>query len=265
MILDAFRLDNKVAVVTGASAGIGRASALAFAEMGADVVCAARRPDRLEKVAGEIRALGRRALAVPCDVNVAAQLKDVVAQTVNAFGRIDIVVNNAGGTPPTAALDLSQEDFEAAFHFNVGSAFLLTRLAVPHMLKDGGSGAVVNITSAMAHLVDACFVAYATAKAGLAHMTRLLAHEFAPRVRVNAVAAGATATDALMPFLSAAPEVQKQMEAMTPMGRLGKPEEIATAVLYLASPASAWVTGKVFEIDGGTIASNWPIKMPTGI
>ncbi len=265
MILDSFRLDNKVAIITGASAGIGRASALAFAEMGANVVCAARTPERLENVAVQIRALGRRALAIPCDVNVATQLKDVVARTVSEFGRIDVVVNNAGGTAPTAALDLSQEDFEAAFHFNVASAFLLTRLAVPHMLKDGGSGAVVNITSAMSHLVDVGFVAYATAKAALSHMTRLLGHEFAPRVRVNAVAAGATETDALMPFLSAAPEVRKQMEALTPMARLGKPEEIALAVLYLASPASAWVTGKVFEIDGGTIASNWPIKMPTGI
>lgn len=265
MILDAFRMDNKVAIVTGASAGIGRASALAFAEMGAHVVCAARRPQPLDKVVAEIRALGPRALAIPCDVNVAAQLQSVVAQTVKEFGRIDVVVNNAGGTPPTAALDLSQEDFEAAFHFNVGSAFLLTRLAVPHMIKDGGSGAVVNITSTLSHLVDSCFVAYGTAKAALSHMTRLLAHEFAPRVRVNAVAAGATATDALMPFLSAAPELQKQMEAMTPMGRLGTPEEIATMVLYLASPASAWVTGKIFDVDGGTIASNWPIKMPTGI
>ena len=265
MILDAFRMDNKVAIVTGASAGIGRASALALAEMGAHVVCAARRPEPLETVASDVRALGGRALAAPCDVKVAAQLKAVVARTVEEFGRIDVVVNNAGGTPPTAALDLSQEDFEAAFHFNVGSAFLLTRLAVPHMIKDGGSGSVVNITSTMSHLVDACFVAYGTAKAALSHMTRLLAHEFAPRVRVNAVAAGATETDALMPFLSAAPELQKQMEAMTPMGRLGKPEEIARMVLYLASPASAWVTGKIFEVDGGTIASNWPVKMPTGI
>jgi 7-alpha-hydroxysteroid dehydrogenase len=265
MILDRFRLDGKVAIVTGASAGIGRASALAFAEMGANVVCAARTPERLEKAAAEIRALGRQALAVPCDVNVAAQLEEVVAQAVKEFGRIDVVVNNAGGTPPTAALDLSQKDFEAAFHFNVGSAFLLTRLSVPHMVKDGGTGAVVNITSTMSHLVDQCFVAYGTAKAALAHMTRLLAHEFAPHVRVNAVAAGATETDALLPFLEAAPDLRKQMEALTPMGRLGKPEEIATAVLYLASPASSWVTGKIFDIDGGTIASNWPVKMPTGL
>jgi 7-alpha-hydroxysteroid dehydrogenase len=265
MILDRFRLDSKVAIVTGASAGIGRASALAFAEMGAHVVCAARTAERLEQTAGQIRTLGVRALAIPCDVNVPAQLESVVAQTVKEFGRIDIVVNNAGGTPPTPALDLGLNDFESAFHFNVGSAFLLTRLSVPHMVKDGGTGAVVNITSSMSHLVDSCFVAYGTAKAGLAHMTRLLAYEFAPRVRVNAVAAGATETDALLPFLQASGELRKQMEALTPMARLGTPEDIALAVLYLASPASSWVTGKIFEIDGGTIASNWPIKIPTGI
>ncbi len=264
MILDRFRLDNKVAIVTGASAGIGRASALAFAEVGAHVVCAARTAVRLEHVAQHIRASGRRALTVPCDVNVPAQIEGLVAQTAEEFGRIDILVNNAGGTPPTAVLDLRLEDFEAAFHFNVGSAFLLTRLAVPHMVK-GEGGAVVNISSALAHMVESGFVAYGTAKAALSHMTRMLACEFAPRVRVNALAVGATETDALSPFLAAADGVREQMEALTPMARLGTPEDIALAVLYLASPASSWVTGKIFEVDGGTVASNWPFKMPSGI
>jgi 7-alpha-hydroxysteroid dehydrogenase len=264
MILDQFRLDGKVAIVTGAGAGIGRASALALAEVGADVALAARTEEKLEAVAAKVRALGRRALVVTCDVNHPSQIENLVERTRAELGRIDVLVNNAGGTGPTAALDLRLEDFERAFHFNVGSAFLLTRLCVPHMVG-GGVASVVNISSAMSHLVDVGFVAYGTAKAALAHMTRLLAHEWAPQVRVNALAVGATETDALGPFLEAADGLREQMVALTPMARLGTPQDIALAVLYLASPASSWVTGKVYEIDGGTIASNWPFKMPTGL
>ena len=201
---------------------------------------------------------------MPTDVTDAAQVERLVDETLRAFGGVDVLVNNAGGTMPGAALALSQKDFEAAFHFNVGAAFLLTRLVVPHMAARGG-GAVVNISSAMSHLVDPGFVAYGTAKAALSHMTRLLACEFAPRVRVNALAVGATETEALGMFLRAAPELRAQMEALTPMARLGTPEDVALAVLYLASPASSWVTGKIFEIDGGTVASNWPLKMPSGL
>jgi 7-alpha-hydroxysteroid dehydrogenase len=264
VILDRFKLTDKVAIVTGASAGIGRASAIAFAEVGADVVLASRTEEKLEEVAVRIRALGRRALVVPCDVNKSEQIERVVSGALAEFGRIDVLVNNAGGTGPTAALDLGLKDFEAAFHFNVGSAFLLTKLCTPHMAK-GGIGSVVNISSAMSHLVEVGFVAYGTAKAALSHMTRLLGHEFAPHVRVNALAVGATETDALVPFLEAADGLREQMVALTPMGRLGTPEDIAIAVLYLASPASAWVTGKIFEVDGGAIASNWPFRMPTGL
>jgi 7-alpha-hydroxysteroid dehydrogenase len=264
MILDRFRLRDKVAIVTGASAGIGRGAALAFADVGAHVVCAARTQNRLDRVAAQIRERGSRALAISCDANEKAHIENVVARTLAEFGRIDIVVNNAGGTPPTAALDLEVTDFEAAFHFNVSSAFLLTRLAVPHMVKSGG-GAVVNISSALSHMVEPGFVAYGTAKAALSHMTRLLAHEFAPHIRINALAVGATETDALSYVLNASDDLRQQMVALTPMGRLGTPEDIACAILYLASPASAWVTGKVFEIDGGTVASNWPIKMPSGL
>jgi 7-alpha-hydroxysteroid dehydrogenase len=260
VILDRFRVDGRVAVVTGAGRGIGRASALALAEAGADVVVAARRQADLEAVVDRIQGLGRRGLAVPCDVNVGDQLDALLERALAAFGRVDVVVNNAGGTPPTPMLQLGDDAFEQAFHFNVTSAMHLSRRAIPAMLERDG-GAIVNVSSALSHMVESGFTAYGTAKAALSHLTRLMACEFAPRIRVNALAVGATATDALSPFLQAG-DLQQQMEALTPMGRLGTPEDIACAVLYLASPASGWVTGKVFEVDGGTVASNWPIRIP---
>ncbi len=255
MILDRFRLDGKVAIVTGAGRGIGEGAALAFAELGANVVCAARTPEQIEAVAEKVRERGGRALAVPCDVMETAQLDEVVAQTLKEFDRIDILVNNAGGTPPRPALDTSEEMFDAAFHFNVTTAFALSRRAIPHMLKAGG-GLIVNISSAAGRLPQGNFVAYGTAKAALSFMTRQLAAEFAPDVRVNALAVGAVETSALAPFLN--DEVRGAMENLTPMKRIGQVEDIALAVLYLASPASGWVTGKVMEVDGGTEATNWP-------
>lgn len=263
MILDRYRLDGKVAIVTGASAGIGRACATAFADVGADVVCAARRPDRLETVAEEIRGKGRRALAVPCDVNEAAQIEQVVSRAIQELGRIDVVVNVAGGTPPSPAMYLTVEELEAAFHFNVSSAFLMTKLALPHLAK--AKGAVVNVSSALSHLVEPGFTAYSAAKAALSHMTRVLASELAPHVRVNALAVGATETEALSPLLAVDAKLRREMTERTPLGRLGQPEDIACAALYLASDAASWMTGKVLEIDGGTVASNWPIKIPSGL
>lgn len=255
MLLDRFKLTGKVAIVTGAGRGIGRGTALAFAEMGARVVCAARTREQIEDTAERARAFGVEAAAVSCDVLDRSQLENLVSETMKRFGRIDILVNNAGGTPPRQALRTSEEMFNQAFRFNVTTAFLLTRFVVPHM-NAGGGGSVVNISSAAGRLVQPGFAAYGTAKAGLSHLTRLLACEFAPTVRVNALAVGATLTEALSQFLD--DETRGKMEALTPMRRLGQVEDIALAALYLASPASSWVTGKVFEIDGGTESTNWP-------
>ena len=260
MILDRFKLTDQVAIVTGAGRGIGQGCALAFAEMGADVVCAARTVAQLEETAARVRAFGRRALVVPCDVNDRAQLEALVAQTMSTFGRIDLLVNNAGGWPPMDFLHTSEQYFEDAMRFNTTSAFLLTRFVVPHMLaKDGGS--IVNISSAAGRFPMAGFVAYGTAKAALSFMTRLLAMELAPRVRVNAIAVGATETTALGQFLD--DDLRGKMEALTPMRRLGAVEDIALAALYLASPASSWVTGKIIEVDGGTESTNWPFDPPS--
>jgi 7-alpha-hydroxysteroid dehydrogenase len=234
---------------------------MAFAEMGAHVVCAARTREQVEATAEQARALhGKRALGLVCDVMERSQLEELVNQTMREFGRIDILVNNAGGWPPQPALETSERTFEQALRFNVTTAFLLTRLAVPHMLA-GGGGSVVNISSAAGRLVMSGFVAYGTAKAALSFMTRELGREFAPKVRVNAIAVGAVETSALAPFLN--DELRGKMEALTPMGRIGQVEDIATAALYLASPAASWVTGKVFEVDGGTEATNWPFEGPT--
>jgi 7-alpha-hydroxysteroid dehydrogenase len=261
MILDRFKLTDKVAIVTGAGRGIGAGCAVAFAELGAHVLCAARTREQIDETAARVRGFGRRALAVECDVNQRPDLERVIEQALADFGRIDIVVNNAGGTAPSEALYTSEQMFDEAFHFNVTSAFLLTRLAVPHMLKTAGGGAVVNISSAAGRFPLAGFVAYSTAKAALSHMTRVLGHEFAPKVRVNAIAVGATETTALGQFLD--DDLRGKMEALTPMRRLGTVEDIAIGAAYLASPASSWVTGKVFEIDGGTETSNWPFPPPT--
>ena len=174
MLLDRFRVTDQVAIVTGAGRGIGRASALALAEQGADVVITARTKEQLDDVAAEIAGLGRRALVYPADVSDTTALQGLVDAAVAEFGRIDIVVNNAGGTEPRPFMNTSERFFEAAFHFNVTTAFTLTKLATPHMLEVGG-GAVVNISSAVGRLTGRGYAAYGTAKAALSHLTRLLA------------------------------------------------------------------------------------------
>ena len=254
-MLDRFSLKDQVAIVTGAGRGIGRAIALAYAEAGASVVCAARTQADVDQVAAAAKAFGVDALGISCDVSDDAQLDALVEQTLARFGRVTHLVNNAGGAAPNNPLHTSARTFDAAFHFNVTAAFALSTKVAPHMIKAGG-GSIVNISSSASRYSQKHFSAYGTAKAGLNQMTRLLAADFAPLIRVNAIAPGAIMTDALAPYLDE--EATARMLALTPMNVMGMPEDIALAALYLASPASRWVTGKILEIDGGAESSTWP-------
>ena len=257
MILDRFDLTDRAAIVTGAGKGIGAGCAVALAEAGADVVLAARTASDLDTVAERVRALGRRAVAVPTDVTDPDALTALVDRAHGELGRVDVLVNNAGGWDPRPVLATSPRNMEAAFRFNVLAAFTLTQLCVPHMV-DAGAGSVVNISSRAASMVQPCFVAYATAKAALSMMTRAMAPELAPAVRVNAIEVGGVETAALEHVLTD-DSIRHRLESNTPMQRVGQPEDIAAAVVYLASDAASWVTGKVFEIDGGVEAPAFTI------
>jgi 7-alpha-hydroxysteroid dehydrogenase len=257
VILERFRLDGKVAIVTGAGKGIGAACAVALADAGADVVCAARTASDVEEVAALVRERGRRALAVPTDVTVTEQLAALATAATDELGGVDVLVNNAGGWPPRPFLRTSERSFEAAFRFNVTSAFLLSQLVVPSMVERGG-GAIVNISSRSASMVQPCFTAYASAKAALSMLTRAMAPELAPKVRVNAIEVGGVETAALATVLTD-DGVRRMLVENTPMLRVGQPDDIAACVIYLASDASSFVTGKIFEVDGGVEAPAFTI------
>jgi 7-alpha-hydroxysteroid dehydrogenase len=280
MILDRFHVTDRVAVVTGAGRGIGAATAVALAQAGADVVISARTEDQLLKVARGIEAAGRRALVVPADLSDLDAAAGLASAAVDAFGRLDIVVNNVGGAMPRPFLATKPRHLADAFQFNVVVAHRLTQAAVPHLLASAGpaapgtdgpggrlpqatprAGAVVNISSAVGRVAGRGYLAYGTAKAALAHYTRLAAADLAPRIRVNAIAVGSAATSALDIVLTD-DTLRRRMERATPMGRIADPEEVAAAVLFLASPAASYITGKIIEVDGGIDQPNLDLGFP---
>ena len=260
MIQDRFRLDHQVAIVTGAGRGIGAACAIALAEAGADVLLSSRTEAQLNEVAERIEALGRRAVVVPADLSNLQSVAGLADRAQAALGRVDIVVNNVGGSMPRAFMDTSPERLVREFSWNVATAHALTRAAVPHMLANGG-GAVVGISSMMGRTSGRGFVAYGTAKAGLSHWTRLAAQDLSPRIRVNAIAVGSIATSALEIVLQD-DALRTAMEQGTPLQRIGDPEEIAATVLFLASPAGGYMTGKIVEVDGGIEQPNLDMGLP---
>src|SRR5262245_32603226 len=264
MIRDRFSVTDQVAVVTGAGRGIGAATAVALAEAGADVVVAARTEADLEKVAAQVEAAGRRAVVVPADLSDVDAVAGHVDTAREQRGRLDIVVNNVGGTIPNALLDTDVAYLEDAFHFNVSTAHALVRAATPVMLDGGGAargGAVLNISSVLGRVSGRGYLAYGTAKAALAHYTRLAAQDLAPHIRVNAISVGSVMTSALE-FVAADAAARTSMERATPLQRIGDPEEVAATALFLASRAGHYLTGKVLEVDGGLQQPNLDLGLP---
>lgn len=255
-------LSDKVAIVTGAGSGIGEGVALAMARAGAHIVCNARTARNIEDTAEKVRAHGVRALAVPGDVTSGEDLDRVVAATIEEFGRIDLLINNAGGTYFNRFLDISDDEFSRIFDWNTKSAFMLSRRVAPHMLEQG-SGVIVNVSSAMGHLTARGLLAYGVAKAGLDHLTRCLADELAPHIRVNAIAPGSIMTPALKSSLIEADEnFGKIMREKTPLRSIGDANKIGETIAFLCSSAADYITGDVLRYDGGLQDTNLPFRLP---
>jgi len=244
-------LEGRTALVTGASRGIGRATAILFAEQGADVAIVSRSPETLADVVGQITALGRRAIPIAIDVTDPDAAGRIVDEAVSALGGMDILVNNAGGNSFMASVQTMRlSGWDKGMNLNLGSVVRLTQAALPHLIASE-HGSIVNVAS-VAGLRGAPFMAhYSAAKAGLISLTHSLAFEVAGEgVRVNALVPGWIDTD-LTDFLRADDGIEKSVIGRVPMGRWGRPEEIAQAALFLASDASSYMTGQTLVIDGG--------------
>ena len=249
-VLEKFSLDGQVAVVTGGGAGIGRAIAELFAAAGASVAVSDLKKETADEVAEAIARAGGKAIALACDVTDEAARRKLVDETVKAFGKISILVNNAGGGGPQP-FEMPLEKFEWAYRLNVFSIFNLAQLCAPHIEAAGG-GAILNISSMAGENKNVRMASYGSSKAAVNHLTRNIAFDLGPKnIRVNAIAPGATKTGALKSVLT--PEIEKTMLARTPLKRLGEPGDIAYAALFLCSPAAEWISGQILTVSGGGV------------
>jgi NAD(P)-dependent dehydrogenase (short-subunit alcohol dehydrogenase family) len=245
-----FDLAGKVAVVTGGGQGIGEGIATAFAQAGAAVVVAARHADRVARVADGITAAGGKALAVPTDVTDRAAVLALADEAVARFGGLHVWVNNAGGSPVRSPLsDLSDDDWDACFRVNLTAVWVASVIAAERM-TEGGS--IINVTSPAATRAVPGSGHYSAAKAGVNALTLTMSVELAPKVRVNGIAPGFVPTEVMMTALDMdVPALEKMAEARIPLKRLGTPDDMAAAAIYLASDAGSWVTGQILTVSGG--------------
>ena len=251
MSLSLFSLEGKVAIVTGAGRGIGKAIALSLADVGADVVVAARTTADIEATASEIMDKGRKALVVSTDVRINEQVINLMKKTVAQFGRIDVLVNNAGGTFAAPIMELSEGGWDAIIRENLKSVFLCSQAAARVMMEQK-EGSIINMSSIAGVRVFSSNAAYGAAKAGIINLTMTMALDLAPyNIRINAIAPGSIATEGWIELEKADPERLQRRLACIPLQRLGEPKDIIGGVVYLASEAAAYVTGQTLVIDGG--------------
>jgi NAD(P)-dependent dehydrogenase (short-subunit alcohol dehydrogenase family) len=251
MDLSIFGLANKVAIVTGGGRGLGKGIALGFADVGADVVLCARTAAEIEAVAAEIRGRGKRALALPTDTRYSDQVKNMVDKAIAEFGKVDVLVNNAGGSFGVPFLQMSENAWDAIIRENLNSVFLCTKAVVEGMATQK-AGSIINIASLAGQVPFPNFAPYGAAKAGVINLTQTLAVELGPyNIRVNAILPAYVENEYLSQRHREEPELRQRRLGMIPLGRFGGPEDIAAAAIYLASDASSFVTGATILFSGG--------------